>query len=224
LSARTTKEPVGPICGRRASLFYPPVCVHGQTVAIAGVSLVVTRTAGPPWTTVSFGLGAGDVATASCIRDADTIYIGSKAGRVFRVARNGTQWPSTPLTSPFAGYISCIALDPNNQQRLWVISSDVSAGGGMVSRSDDGGTSWINCSAGLPPIPKNSVVVDPANSNRIWVAADIGVYQSTNMGASWNPFSAGLPNAMAVDLNLHQLDRKLFCATRNRGVWVVPVP
>ena len=32
------------------SLFYPPVEVSGATVAIGGVSFVVTRTGGPPWT------------------------------------------------------------------------------------------------------------------------------------------------------------------------------
>ena len=38
------------------SLFYPPVEVAGLTVAIGGVSLVVTRNAGPPWATVTLGL------------------------------------------------------------------------------------------------------------------------------------------------------------------------
>jgi photosystem II stability/assembly factor-like uncharacterized protein len=93
----------------------------------------------------------------------------------------------------------------------------------MVCRSDDGGATWINCTAGLPAIPKNTVVVDPANGNRVWVGADVGVYQSTNSGAAWSSFSAGLPNAMATDLLLHQMDRKLYCGTRNRGVWVASV-
>jgi hypothetical protein len=66
-------------------------------------------------------------------------------------------------------------------------------------------------------------VADPANYKRVWVAADVGVYQSTNLGSSWAPFSSGLPNAMAVDLILHKQDRMLICATRNRGAWAVPV-
>ena len=67
------------------------------------------------------------------------------------------------------------------------------------------------------------MVVDPANFKRVWVAADVGVYQSLDLGASWSLFSTGLPNALVVDLLLHKQDRMLVCATRNRGAWAVPV-
>jgi hypothetical protein len=73
-------------------------------------------------------------------------------------------------------------------------------------------------------LPINAVVVDPANFKRVWVAADVGVYQTLDLGSSWAPFATGLPNAMAVDLLLHKQDRILFCATRNRGVWTISVP
>jgi len=97
-------------------------------------------------------------------------------------------------------------------------------GGAMVHRSDNGGSSWIASTAGLPSIPMNAVVVDPASYKRVWVAADVGVYQTLNMGGAWAPFSNGLPNAMAADLLFHKQDRMLVCATRNRGAWVMAVP
>ena len=204
------------------SLFYPPVEVSGATLAIGGVSLVITRTGGPPWTTVSLGLPAGDTASAMRAIDANTFLVGTTQGRMLRVAWNGTTWKITALTSPGPRYISCIAVDPSNPTRFWATVSQL--GGGRVFRSDDGGANWINCSTGLPPIPANSVVVDPANHQRIWVAADVGVYQSLNLGANWAPFAGGLPNAMAVDLLFHKQDRVLLCGTRNRGVWAINVP
>jgi hypothetical protein len=70
----------------------------------------------------------------------------------------------------------------------------------------------------------NAVVVDPASSKRVWVAGDVGVYQTLDMGASWASFSSGLPNAMAADLLFHKQDRMLICATRNRGAWAMAVP
>ena len=94
----------------------------------------------------------------------------------------------------------------------------------MVYRSDDTGLTWVNCSSGLPAIPMNSVVVDPANGQRVWVAADVGVYQTMNLGAAWASFSLGLPNAMAADLLFHRKDRVLICGTRNRGAWAIAVP
>jgi hypothetical protein len=82
-----------------------------------------------------------------------------------------------------------------------------------VFRSDNGGASWVNCTAGLPNIPMNAVVVDPGNYKRIWVAADVGVYETLNLGSSWASFSNGLPNALAADLLFHKQDRMLICAT-----------
>jgi hypothetical protein len=204
------------------SLFYPPVEVAGRTVAIGGASLVITRTGGPPWTTVALGLPAGDGASAMRAVDANTFLIGSTRGRMLRAAWNGTSWTVTNLASPAARFVSCIAVDPSNPQRVWVTLSQL--GGGRVFRSDDAGATWTDCSAGLPPIPMNSVVVDPASFQRVWVSADVGVYESTDLGSTWTSFSAGLPNAMAVDLLFHRQDRMLFCATRNRGVWVIHIP
>jgi hypothetical protein len=154
--------------------------------------------------------------------DANTILIGSTAGRVLRLTWTGTTWSKTQLTSPTPRYISCIMVDPSNPQRYWVTISQI--GGGLVYRSQDAGVTWVNCTnLGLPKIPMHSVAVDPANFQRVFVAGDVGVYQTMNQGASWHPWSAGLPNAMAADLLLHAQDRKLICATRNRGAWVIDV-
>jgi hypothetical protein len=205
-----------------ASLFYPPVEVFGSTVAIGASSLIVTRTGGTPWTTVALGLSSGEYSSAMREIDANTILVGTTAGRMLKVAWNGSAWIKTPLTSPTPRYISCIAVDPSNPQRAWVTISQI--GGGMVYRSDNGGASWTNCTAGLPSIPMNSVVVDPANFKRVWVAADVGVYVTVDLGSTWATFSNGLPNAMAADLIFHKQDRMLICGTRNRGAWVVNVP
>jgi photosystem II stability/assembly factor-like uncharacterized protein len=205
-----------------ASLFYPPIEVFGSTVAIGAASLLVTRSGAQPWTPVAIGLGAREVPTAMREIDANTILVGTNIGRMLKVSWNGTSWSKVSLTSPASRYISCIAVDPSNPQRIWVTMSQV--GGGMVYRSDNAGSTWADCTAGLPKISMNAVVVDPANFQRVWVAADMGVYQTLDLGSSWAAFSTGLPNAMAADLLFHKQDRMLICATRSRGVWVIAVP
>ena len=206
------------------SLFYPPVEGFATTIAIGGTSLVVSRNRGTSWTTVGLGLGANDVASAMDMPDPNTILVGTHAGRVVRVSWNGTSWKATALTSPTPRHISCIRTDPGTPTRLWVSISQISGSGGLVFRSDNSGGTWVNRSSGLPKIPMNSVAIDPANGNRLWVAGDVGVYQTTNQGTSWTSFSTGLPNALAADLLFHKKDRVLFCATRNRGAWVIKVP
>ena len=204
-----------------ASLFYPPVEVSGLTVAIGAASLLVTRNGVQPWTTIPLGLLSDEFPSAMRAVDANTLLIGTSAGRVLRVWWTGA-WNKAQLTSPAPRYISCIAVDPTNPQRFWITISQI--GGALVYRSDNAGSAWVNCAAGLPAIPMNSVVVDPANFKRVWVAADVGVYQTLDLGSSWGAFSNGLPNAMAADLVLHKQDRMLICATRNRGAWVTAVP
>jgi photosystem II stability/assembly factor-like uncharacterized protein len=206
------------------SLFYPPVEVSGLTVAIGAKSLVVTRSGAAPWTSIPLGLAAGELPSAMREIDANTLLVVTTKGRVLKMTWNGTTWTKAQLASPASRYISCIAVDPSNSLRFWVTISQIGAGAGLVYRSDDAGNSWVNRTAGLPNIPMNAVVVDPGNFKRVWVAADVGVYQTLDLGTSWTPFSNGLPNAMAVDLLFHKQDRTLICATRNRGAWVMPVP
>src|SRR5439155_930009 len=119
----------------------PPMEVFGSTVGIGATSLIVTRTGGPPWTTFSLGLSSGEVATAMREIDANTILIGTNAGRMLRVSWTGTTWRKVVLTSPAPRYISCIAVDPSNPQRFWVTLSQV--GGAMVYRSDNAGTAGV---------------------------------------------------------------------------------
>ena len=196
-----------------ASLFYPPVEVADLTVAIGGNSLIYTLNGTGPFST--FALPG--TPSAMRARNPTSILVGTTGGAMLRVTFIGGTPSLATLTSPSTGYISCIAVDPSNPNRYWVTFS---SGVGRVYRSDDGGVTWLNRTASLPNIPMNAVVVDPANYQRVFVAADVGVYESTNLGASWAIYGTGLPNAMAADLLLHAQDRKLVCAMRNRGAWV----
>jgi len=55
------------------------------------------------------------------------------------------------------------------------------------------------------------------------VAADLGIYESLDAGATWSVFGTGLPNVLVEDLLFHADARLLRCGTRNRGVWEIAV-
>jgi hypothetical protein len=202
-----------------ASLFYPPVEVSDLTVAIGANSLIYSLNGTTPFSTVAL---SGGTPSAMRARNPTSILVGTTSGAMLRVTFTGGTPSVATLTSPRAAYISCIAVDPSNPNRYWVTFSQT--GGGLVYRSDDGGVTWVNCTtAGLPNIPMNAVAIDPANYKRIFVAADVGVYETTNLGASWAIYGSGLPNAIAADLLLHAQDRMLTCGMRNRGAWAIPI-
>ena len=203
------------------ALFYPPMEANGTTVAQAGQSVFVSRNNGTAWTQVA--LPAGCVASAMDMPTPDMVLVGCTNGRLFRLTFTGGAW-STPaaLTTPRAGaWISDVSGAKSNPNRIWVTSTTI--GGARVWRSDNGGTSWTDRSAGLPALPLNGVEVDPSNPNRIWVAADLGVYQSLDAGGTWTSYVNGLPNAFVGDLVFHPHARVLRAGTRNRGVWEIPV-
>ena len=206
------------------SLFYPPMrCTdtNGTTVAIGGGSLYVSVTNGSPWTRIAFP--AAGTASALCVPDANNVYVGLTDGRLYHTAWNGSAWGAlSALTTPHAGiYVSDLLVSAANVKRIWVTSTTM--GGGRVFRSDDAGTTWTDCSAGLPNLPVTAIEIDSRNANRVWVAMDRGVSQSTNAGASWVDFSNGLPNAYVGDLSFHPHAWVLRAGTRNRGFWEIPV-
>lgn len=213
-----------PVPAGEGSLFYPPLEVSassGDTIAMGGDALYVSRNNATTWTRLTFPSAAR--ASAMYIPNANTIYVGATDGRVFRTNWSGAAWGAlAALTTPRASaYVSDILVDPTNPNRIWVTYT--SLGGGRVFRSDDAGAHWIDRSAGLPNLPINAIELDTWNVNRIWVAADLGVYQSLDAGASWADYSNALPNAFIGDLVFHPHARVLRAGTRNRGVWEIPV-
>jgi hypothetical protein len=207
-----------------SSLFYPPFecsATGGDTIAIGGDSLYVSRNNGTTWLRLAFPVASR--ASALHIPNSNNVYVGATNGRIFRTQWTGSAWTAlTQLTSPRSGaVVSDLHVDPNNLQRIWATYSTI--GGGRAFRSVDGGTNWVDRTAGLPSLPLNAVEVDPTNANRVWVGADLGVYQSLNAGQSWTDFSASLPNAFVGDLLFHPHARVLRAGTRNRGIWEIPV-
>src|SRR5205823_1027526 len=72
-----------------------------------------------------------------------------------------------------------------------------------------------------PDVPVNAFVVDPNNSNNLFAGTDIGVFNSTDGGATWNPFGTGLPRVAVFDMAIQNPNRVLRIATHGRGMWEV---
>src|SRR5207248_115722 len=58
----------------------------------------------------------------------------------------------------------------------------------------------------------------------LYVATDIGVFQTSDGGKQWVTLSTGLPKVLVRALNLHRASRTLRAVTHGRSMWDLAVP
>jgi hypothetical protein len=92
---------------------------------------------------------------------------------------------------------------------------------GHVLMTASGGAQWNDISGNLPNIPVNGVVVDPEIADTLYVATDIGVFETSDRGASWTPLGAGLPIVPVTSLALQPASRVLTAETFGRSAWAL---
>jgi PKD repeat protein len=169
---------------------------------------------GGNWTAISsFNAGVDEIKVAPS--NNSVIYVTTQ-GAVWKTINGGASWSN--VTGSFPGQITDLAIDNQNHNNIYVTISGYSAGS-KVYYSNNGGTSWINYSTGLPNIPANCIIYKNNSPQVLYVGTDVGVYYREASMTSWIPFSTGLPNIVVNDLEIYYPSGKLRAGTYARGVW-----
>jgi photosystem II stability/assembly factor-like uncharacterized protein len=192
---------------------------------------------GDTWQKISnFTRGQSNRASAMAVApsNANTIYAArftqnQGAARVYylnKTTDGGVTWKNIISTAFPASDIRDIAVHPTDPNKVWV-SFFVGYNAANVNQSrkvfysDNGGTTWTNISAGLPPAPAFTIVA-PGNSpvGAVYVGTGFGIYYKDNTMAQFVEFQRGMPRGMpVVDLKIHEGIGKIYAATYGRGVW-----
>ena len=176
----------------------------------------------------------------------DTFYMGSVGGGLWKTENAGRTWfpiADDPTTGIPIGSIGAIAVAPSDPNIIYVgtgepdIRSQHSYGIG-VFKSTDAGKTWRHI--GLTETRQiGKIVVDPADPNRVYVAAlghvykanpERGVYRSLDGGKTWKKVLANAKdpdNVGAVDLALDPQHPKTIYASlwaTRRPPWSVYAP
>jgi photosystem II stability/assembly factor-like uncharacterized protein len=157
------------------------------------------------------------------------VYAGAATGGVFKSVDRGATWQ--PIFDEQAVLqVGDIAVDPNNPEVIYVGTGEANGGhnnfpGAGVYKSTDAGATWQP--AGLEKTTSiGRIVIDPLNSNRVYVAAigsyfgsspDRGVYRSANAGQTWEKVLFVNDSTGAIDLVIDPKNpAKLFAAVWER--------
>ncbi len=159
-----------------------------------------------------------------------TVYVATFFNKLLVTTNDGVSWQQV-TDPPGLSLVNKLVVDPGNPQVVYAAVDESLSG--VVFRSTDGGRHWTNISGNLPrassvlpyfvpQIAAETLVLDAANQV-LYVGNAIGVYASTDGGASWSRFGAGLPNVEVKDLRLDSHLGILAAATYGRGLWELPL-
>ncbi len=134
-----------------------------------------------------------------------TMYIASAGGGVWKTTDGGSTFqPLTDnLTSLSCGYV---AVDPVNPPVVYIGTGELNYSldsyyGDGVFKSTDAGATWTKVAAsGTVGSYISQIVINPLNTNVLYLSGSSGVYRSTDAGLSWKSTSSG-GNANCIVMN-----------------------
>jgi hypothetical protein len=142
--------------------------------------------------------------------------------------------PTNATASATNRMVSRTVIDPANSNTAYVTlayyTNPATAGQVWKTTNLNGAPpTWTAISSGLPNIPVDAFAVDANDPgfpgvSVLYAGTDIGVYTSTDGGATWNPYGTGLPRVAVFDMQIQPTFRNLRVATHGRGVWEITLP
>ena len=164
----------------------------------------------------------------------------SNSARVYVTVDSGAHWVETSRPASLSGgdyitYLQTVAFDPTDTSgnTLWVgsVGANTALGGTVpatvghlfVTANALSGASatWTPKHANLPNAPISVVKLNPTTSSTIYVGTEIGLYRSTDSGATFARYGAGLPLVSVTDLAVNWDGSAVRMSTFGRGFWEV---
>lgn len=156
-------------------------------------------------------------------------YFSNTLSRLFISTDGGITFASiNPYSGTSLGSITGIDTHPTDMNTAYVTFSF--SGAPKILRTTDLGKTWEDISGfgsgstssnGFPNVATYCVAAFP-NTSIIWAGTEIGLFESTDNGATWHSANNGLPAVCIWDMKI--VDDQVVLATHGRGIWSVVHP
>ncbi|WP_047547570.1 T9SS type A sorting domain-containing protein [Psychroserpens sp. Hel_I_66] len=176
-----------------------------------------TTDKGATWSNLNSG--AGQISYIETFGN-NLMVIGENGAR--KSSNDGVAWSS--ISEPEASAkLNSLSVNQNNNNIIYATVNGY-VDGSKVFKSIDGGSSWVNISAGLPNVKMTQVVFkqNQGSNEILFAGTEVGAYYKTGSG-NWEKLGQGLPNVNISDIEINYTVDKLVAATYGRGLWEISI-
>jgi len=150
-------------------------------------------------------------------RDPSVVYalVEHVNGGIYRSDDKGETWTKMSDTNPRGSYYSQVRVDPNNDQRLWVL-------GANMFNSDDGGRTFKQNLVQRIHGDYHALWIDPNDSNHMMTGSDGGIHFSRDRGRTWD-YTNNVPLGQFYEIGLDMQKPYHICGgLQDNNVWCGP--
>ena len=207
--------------------------VFALTLGAAGTQTIDAQAPGDSalfaslrWRNIGPNRGGRSIAVAGSTSRPLEYYFGATGGGLWKTVDGGTTWAPVTDGQIRSSSVGAVVVAESDPDVVYMGMGEAELRGNImqgdgVYRSADAGKSWSH--AGLEKTQSISRVrIDPANANRVYVAAlghpyapnvDRGVFRTTDGGRTWTKILFRNDRTGAVDLAIDPNDSRVLYAT-----------
>ena len=165
--------------------------------------------------------------------DLNRIAVGAGGGFLDITTDGGATWTDINLITLVPGYQGFVTnVTWQDNQNLWITVVAQATGVGAGDQGHDRQPRRElgrprrsrRCRTGFPTSRSRACYFDPRDPSRatIYAATHVGIYRTTDGGANWEPYGAGLPTVRVNDIYMPPDGGFIRIATYGRGIWELP--
>jgi len=155
-----------------------------------------------------------------------TLWVGTDDGRVHVTRDGGENWTRIDERArgvPADSWVPMIAPSPHDAATAFVVFDNHRRGDMQpyAFRVQDHGRRWESLVSDAISGYALSILQDPVDPDLLFLGTEFGLYISTDGGAEWFRFTAGLPTVSVMDMAIQSRESDLVLGTHGRSVYVL---